>query len=102
MFPIDLKEFILSDSSSTLFCGVSTIAIATMQMGTLEAKKIGLEHMMINGKDMELLHVRVSLPGFRSIFWHGDYWYKQNCGTFIKSVSYDFPGAPPVISVLAD
>lgn len=102
MFPLDLKEFIISDSSSTLFCGISTIQIATMQMGTLEAKKIGLEHLTINGKDMELLHVRVSLPGFKSVFWHGDYWFKQNCGTFVKSVSYDFPGAPPVISILAN
>lgn len=102
MFPLDLKEFVISDSSSTLFCGVSTISIATMQMGTLEAKKIGLEHMTINGKDMELLHVRVTVAGFKSIFWHGDYWYKQPSGTFVMSVSYDFPGKPPVISILTN
>lgn len=100
MFPFDLKDFIISDSSETSFCGISTIEIAPMQLGTLVVKKIGLEHLQINGKDMELMHVRVAPPGVISVFWHGDYWYKKSCGTMVKSISYDFPGAQAVVSVL--
>jgi hypothetical protein len=102
MFPFDLKDFIVSDNATTSFCGISTIEIGSLQLGTLEVKKIGIERLEINGKDTELLHVKVTLPGFMSMFWHGDYWYKKDTGLFVKSVSYDSPGAPPVISILAE
>jgi hypothetical protein len=100
VFPYDLKLFVVSDSSSIHFNGISLIGFANMQFGTLEAKKIGTEHLTLWGKDLELLHVRVSLPGLASIFWHGDYWYLKNSGMLIKSVAVNSPGAPPTISVL--
>jgi hypothetical protein len=100
MFPFDLRKFVLSDSTETRFCGVSIIGLANLQLGTLEANKIGMEHLTISGKDLELLHIRVSPPGWLSIFWHGDYWYTKNSGTMVKSISFDNPGLPPVISIL--
>lgn len=100
MFPFDLKKFVLSDSLSTSFCGVSIIALAYLKLGTLEVKKIGVEHIAILGKCLELVHIRVSLPGLNSVFWHGDYWFTKDDGMLIKSVSYDLPGSPPVVSVL--
>jgi len=102
MFPFDLRDFVLSDSTTTCFCGVSTIEIATMQLGTLEVKKVGMERLSIGGKNRELLHVKVAPPGLLSVFWHGDYWYDKNNGTMVKSVSSDFPGAPSVSSTLVD
>jgi hypothetical protein len=100
MFPFDLRKFVLSDSIATSFCGVSILEIAHMRLGTLDVKKIGMEHLTINGKDQELLHVKVMPAGVFSVFWHGDYWFRKSCGTMVKSVSVDYPGSPPVISIL--
>lgn len=102
MFPFDLRNFVRSDSTRTSFCGVSTIEMASMQLGTLEVTKIGTEHVMVRNKNLELLHLHVAPPGLLSVFWHGDYWFAPNSGTLVKSISYDYPGAPPVISILTN
>ena len=102
MFPFDLRKFVLSDSIATSFCGISILEIANMRLGTLDVKKIGTEQVTINGKDQELLHIKVAPAGVFSVFWHGDYWFRKSCGTMVKSVSVDYPGSPPVVSILAD
>lgn len=102
MFPFDLRKFVLSDSIATSFCGVSILEIANMRLGTLDVKKIGMEHLTINGKDEEFLRIKVVPAGVFSVFWRGDYWFRKSCGTMVKSVSFDYPGGPPVISILAE
>ena len=100
LFPFDLKNFVLSCNPTYVFCGIGLFGPATMKFGTMKAKRIGIEHQTINGKDLELVHLRVSLPGILSKFWHGDYWYTKDNGTLIKSVSVDKPFSSPTITVL--
>ena len=99
-FPSDLTNFVLSSNPYSIFCGVGIFGFATMKFGTMKAIRIGIEHQTINGKTLELIHLGVSLTGILSRLWHGDYWYRKDNGTLVKSVSIDTPFFPPTITVL--
>ena len=99
-FPFDLSGFALSSNPSDIFCGISLLGPTIMKFGTMKAIKIGIERQTIQGKNLELIHLRVSLLGILSKLWHGDYWYRRDNGMLVKSVSVDNLFSPPTISVL--
>jgi hypothetical protein len=100
MFPFDLREFVISDSTYKFMSGISICGFASMRFGTLLVQKLGIERQTVEGREIELLHVRAAPPGYYAIFWHGDYWFEKKTGTLVMSVSTNRPGAPPTLVML--
>ena len=45
-------------------------------------------------RTVSAVHLRISLSGLLSIFWHGDYWYRQGDGRFLRYRGKNRPGGP--------
>lgn len=101
------NTFINSDKSKEEFWFISSNFHEKMT----EKKKIPLirmvmkkekkETIIINGKNIDTIHVRVTFPDFRSLFWHGDYWYRLSDGVMVRADEVrGAPGTPKTITIL--
>lgn len=78
---LELKTFINSDKNSICF---STIDPDRLWTGRLEVKKEKIEMIELNGKMIETVHAKISIKGWKKIFWSGgDMWFRKSDGTFI-------------------
>ncbi len=50
----------------------------------MQAKKEGLQTIRIQNESIPAQKVRVRLSGVRSIFWHGDYWFRKKDGLMLR------------------
>jgi len=84
-----LTSFIKSDKSSVEFWSLRPNDLLSYKM---KAKKKEIQLIKIHGKEVEVQKVKVSLTGFRSMFWHGYYWFRKVDGLFMK---YEGVNGPP-------
>ena len=54
------------------------------------------------GKEIAAVHLRISLSGLLSIFWHGDYWYRKGDGRFLRYRGKNRSGGPVAVSELVE
>jgi hypothetical protein len=67
----------------------------------LVAKKKIEEKIKIREREYNTIQVEVTVPGWRSMFWGVDYWYKKDNGVFVKYKGADGPpGTPETVTEL--
>ncbi len=84
-----LTSFIKSDKSSGEFWSLRPTDLLAFKM---KAEKKEVQFIELQGKEVEVQKVKVSLTGLRSMFWHGYYWLRKADGLFMK---YEGVNGPP-------
>ncbi len=62
----------------------STFWPEKMSFYKMKAARIGEEKIRINGKVFDTIKVKVTLDGFKSIFWSSKYWFRKSDYLFLK------------------
>ena len=89
-----LKNFVLSGDETRLFYVTKP---EEERLVKLKAIREGEEAILVNGKAMDTVRVRFTMPDFRSIFWSSTYWFRTTDGLFVKSdETRGGPGSPKV------
>jgi hypothetical protein len=85
-------------SSNRTRCFYWTFVGYQNDMYKLEAEKLGEETFSVNGKEKAALHIRIKPTGFYSLFWHGDFWFSAEDGSYLGYEAYEGFGAPLTIT----
>jgi len=102
LFQMGLEPFAVSASRGLKFCSIGTQGPGEMKMGKFTVSRQGGEKIKSGGKEITAVRLRVSLSGLLSIFWHGDYWYRQSDGRFLRFRGKNRPGGPVAVSELVE
>ncbi|MBE0664706.1 MAG: hypothetical protein IH584_02720, partial [Candidatus Aminicenantes bacterium] len=102
LFQMGLEPFAVSASRGLKFCSIGTQGPGEMKMGKFTVSRQGGEKINSGGKEIAVMRLRVSLSGLLSIFWHGDYWYRQSDGRFLRYRGKNRPGGPVAVSELVE
>ena len=94
-FDFSLKPYILSGSTDFKF---SIVHPKKLSLHNMIASKQGLDQIDINGKLFTALKVKVTLRGFKKMFWHGDLWFDQESGDLLRYKANDGPSTPTSIT----
>jgi hypothetical protein len=98
LFPHGLERLAVSgEQEPLLFYAVGIEGIGATRIGTFRAKPGEIEEIDWNGRRHAAVHVHISLTGFASILWSGDYWYRPSDGRNLVSKSDRGPGTQPII-----
>ncbi|MFP4072100.1 MAG: hypothetical protein ACLFTB_08610 [Desulfovibrionales bacterium] len=84
--------------------GGETIVFWTIRPDTLEPVKLraefkGGQRLEINGEMVQAFKIRVTPPGALSMFWHGDYWYRDEDARFLRYEGRSGPPGAPMTMV---
>jgi len=88
-----LTSLAKSDKASNIFWVLRPNDLAAVKM---KARKIKTESIKAGGRKVEAERIKVVLPGFRSMFWHGLYWFRKDDGVFIKYQGKKGPPGTPI------
>ena len=67
--------------------------IDKMSFYVMKAARIGEEKILIDGKEIDTIKVKMSLTGFKSVFWHADYWFRKSDFLIVKYIGVNgLPG----------
>jgi hypothetical protein len=58
------------------------------------------ERITVAKSRFDAINVMVTLPGWKSLFWKSDYWFKMDDGVFLKYKGTEGPGRPVTITEL--
>jgi len=98
LFPHGLERLVVSgEQEPLLFYAVGTEGIGAMRIGTFRAKPGEIEEIEWNGRRQAAIYVHISLTGFASILWSGDYWYRPADGRNLVSKSDRGPGTQSIM-----
>ncbi len=82
--PFQLHGFVTSGEKERAFWVVTTSSDdGAAEVLKLIAKREGAERKSINGVTQDTVHVVLTLPGFRSLFWKAHYWFRPD-GTLLR------------------
>ncbi|MCB1106759.1 MAG: hypothetical protein KDK76_01525 [Chlamydiia bacterium] len=90
-FDFAFKPFILSDYRDFKF---SIVHPKDMSLHSMVATKQGIDPIEIHGKGYQALKVKVTLTGFKKMFWHADLWFDPQAGDLIKYMANEGPNTP--------
>jgi len=94
-FDFSLKPYIISEFNDFKF---SIVHPKNLSLHNMIASKQGLDQIDINGKRFTALKVKVTLRGFKKIFWHADLWFDQKSGDLLRYKANDGPNTPTSIT----
>ncbi len=95
-----LTSLAKSDNQSCLFWVLRPDDLEPVKM---KARKLTVESIKAGGKSVEAQKIKVVLAGFKSMFWHGLYWYRKDDGIFMRyEGTKGPPGTPVTITTLID
>lgn len=81
----------------------SVVQPDTLSARTLQAQVMGDETIEVDGVDVDVRRIRISLPGLGALFWRSDYWFRLSDGLFVKSdVTRGPPGTPATVVTLLE
>lgn len=100
LFQMGLGPFVLSGRPGMSFRSIGTQGPGELKIGKMSVTRQGDETIDIGGKKIAAVHVRISLSGLLSIFWHGDYWYRGSDGLFLRYRGKNRSGGPVAVSEL--
>ena len=86
--PFLLEGFVTSGEKELAFWTLTTsgeVANGGRSVNALKlvARREGTERLNVNGAELETVHVMITVPGFRSLFWKAHYWYRLD-GTLVR------------------
>lgn len=86
LFSVDFASFAGLGGKRGRFWSIGTAGIGKMKVAafTVEAKETSV--IAVGAKSVTALRIRVAPAGFRSAFWHGDYWLRASDGRYLKYV----------------
>ncbi|MBF5058690.1 hypothetical protein [Candidatus Neptunochlamydia vexilliferae] len=90
-FDFCFKPFIHSDNRSFTF---SIVHPKKMSLHNMVATKQRYETLEIHGKTYEALRVKLTLTGFKKMFWHADLWFDPQAGDLLKYMANEGPNTP--------
>jgi hypothetical protein len=100
LFQMGLGPFVLSGEKSCHFRSIGTQGPGELKIGKMTVTRKENALVTIAGRDAAAVHVRISLSGILSMFWHGDYWYRQSDGRFLRYRGKNRSGGPVAVSEL--
>lgn len=100
LFQMGLGPFVLSEKEETSFRSIGTQGPGELKIGKMSVTRKGEEEIELDGRRIAAVHVRISLSGLLSIFWHGDYWYRKSDGLFLRYRGKNRSGGPIAVSEL--
>lgn len=82
----------------------TTTELWVLQPDTLTARKIqarneGTDRITIEDRLITAARVKISLPGFLSVFWSSSYWYRLSDGKFVRFEGLHGPPGSPLTTV---
>ena len=90
-FDFCFKPFIVSNNSDFKF---SIVHPKDLSLHSMIATKQGFEKLDVHGKVYDALKVKVTLTGFKKMFWHADLWFDPQAGDLIKYMANEGPNTP--------
>lgn len=98
-FEFGFRTFIMSNINSMTFVLVSPKDLA---LHKLVAKKRGYVFTNVNGKRIKTQKVKITLPGFKSMFWDALLWFDPATGDLLKYTTNQGPGTETFTIELTD
>ncbi|QVL56778.1 MAG: hypothetical protein KFB93_05180 [Simkaniaceae bacterium] len=96
-FDFSFKPFILSDYRNFKF---SIIHPKKLDLHDMVATKQSIEKLTLNGEERDTIKVKVTLTGFKKMFWHADLWFDPQAGDLLKYMANEGPNTPLSIITL--
>ena len=90
-FDFCFKPFIHSNFRDFKF---SIIHPKKLSLHSMVATKQGLDQIEVHGKVYDALKVKVTLTGFKKMFWHADLWFDTQAGDLLKYMANEGPNTP--------
>ena len=84
LFSIDFAAEAAKGVDSFGFWSVGTEGPGKLRAAEFRARSLGEEELSWNGAWVATVRYRIALKGFRSMFWHGDYWFRRADGRYLK------------------
>jgi hypothetical protein len=100
LFQVGLERFALSQGGSKQFRSIGTQGPGELKIGKFSVTRKADEPIDLAGKTVAAVHLRISLSGLLSVFWHGDYWYRRGDGRFLRYRGKNRPGGAVAVSEL--
>lgn len=96
-FDFSFKPFIHSNFRDLRF---SIIHPKKLDLHDMVATKQGFEPLNLNGELKETLRVKVTLTGFKKMFWHADLWFDPQAGDLLMYKANEGPNTPTSVITL--
>ena len=90
-FDFCFKPFIHSSFRDFKF---SIVHPKKLSLHSMIATKQGLDQIEVHGKVYDALKVKVTLTGFKKMFWHADLWFDPQAGDLLKYMANEGPNTP--------
>ena len=100
LFQMGLGLFVLSGKKGVSFRSIGTQGPGELKIGKMTVTRKEEVSITIGGREVDAVHVRISLSGILSMFWHGDYWYRRSDGRFLRYRGKNRSGGPVAVSEL--
>jgi hypothetical protein len=82
-FAVDFAPFAAAGGEHA-FWSVGTSGPGELKCARFKARCAGTETVRAAGADAPAVRLRVALAGWRSIFWHGDYWFRRGDWRYLR------------------
>jgi len=102
LFQMGLGPFIAAQQESFQFRSIGTQGPGELKIGKFSVTRKDDEKIILAGKEVAAAHLRISLSGLLSVFWHGDYWYRKRDGRFLRYRGKNRSGGPLAVSELVE
>ena len=63
----------------------------TLEPVEMQARRMGIDEVCIEGQTLSAVHVRIRLDGFLSMLWHGDYWFRTTDHVLLRYTGVNGP-----------
>ncbi len=100
LFQAGLGSFALSGGKNFQFRAIGTQGPGELKIGKFTVTRKDDERILLAGREIAAVRLRISLSGLLSIFWHGDYWYGSSDGRFLRYRGRNRSGGPVAVSEL--
>jgi len=98
-FDFGMKPFILSNDNKFYFLILNPKDLDAVDM---VASKVGMETLTIQGKPKLAQRIKITLDGFKSMFWSAKAWYDPETGDLLKYHANEGPGTPTATITLVE
>ncbi|RAP38197.1 hypothetical protein DID80_02940 [Candidatus Marinamargulisbacteria bacterium SCGC AAA071-K20] len=82
-------EFLRSKKTSQIFWSLNSETLSLHQMEFNDKERVVIS---VDGKELEAVKIRMTFPGWRSMFWSTYFWYSFSDNKFIR---YEGRNGPP-------
>ncbi len=100
LFQMGLEPFARSGQKGMAFRSIGTQGPGELKIGKMTVTRKQDEEIEIDGHPVAARHLRISLSGILSMFWHGDYWFRKSDGRFLRYRGKNRAGGPLAVSEL--